>query len=411
VRNEHARARAADASWQHWWQRLIDRGTVVEGILILDADSLHPWVFRGIEGYAAPAPMPEWAQPHLQCDEFEQLVASEQTAAELACVADLNALDDEFERLVGPAALSPATDPAPGIATATRPTPVPFALASSSSSSSSRRLCATDVGFCELLSPYPAPEPPLEGNTDGLQSQLSDDEEEEEEDRVDFMGAFLEAQDRMATAREQTPRSQWTSSDYSELGVMEAFEEELAEQAAEAAEYARAVAELTAEEEAAAEAAAAEAAEAEAEDAYGDAEAEAFLREQVLHMLLRRAGCPQELRVQLTQGGHPWPRLAGTRWWDMMEAAGFFLQDRDPSSTGGAWHDCGDGLRWVDAWGCASVRREEVDGVLGPACVEFWPWRAARGLEPVEEAAEPRARRSRPRGGGGAGAGADPGAA
>ena len=106
VRNEHARARAADASWQHWWQRLIDRGTVVEGILILDADSLHPWVFRGIEGYAAPAPMPEWAQPHLQCDEFEQLVASEQTAAELACVADLNALDDEFERLVGPGLVS-----------------------------------------------------------------------------------------------------------------------------------------------------------------------------------------------------------------------------------------------------------------------------------------------------------------
>ena len=115
--------------------------------------------------------------------------------------------------------------------------------------------------------------------------------------------------------------------------------------------------------------------------------------------------------MQLTQGGHPWPRLAGTRWWDMMEAAGFFLQGRGPSSMGGAWHDCGDGLRWVDAWGCASVRREEVDGVLGPACVEFWPWRAARGLGPVEEAAEPRARRSRPRGGGGAGAGADPGAA
>ena len=76
------------------WQRLIDRGTVVEGILVLDADSLHPWVFRGIEGYAAPAPMPEWAEPHLQCDEFEQLVASEQTAAELARVADLNALDE-----------------------------------------------------------------------------------------------------------------------------------------------------------------------------------------------------------------------------------------------------------------------------------------------------------------------------
>ena len=71
---------------------------------------------KGVEGYAAPAPMPEWAQPHLQCDEFDQLVASEQTAAELACVADLNALDDEFERLVGPAALSPPTDSAPGIA-------------------------------------------------------------------------------------------------------------------------------------------------------------------------------------------------------------------------------------------------------------------------------------------------------
>ena len=134
------------------------------------------------------------------------------------------------------------------------------------------------MGFCELLSPYPAPEPPLKGNTDGLQSQLSDDDDEEEEDRVDFMGAFLEAQDRMATAREQTPRSQWTSSDYSELGVMEAFEEELAEQAAEAAEYARAVAELTAEEEAAAEAAegavevAAEAAsEAEAAEAAAEA--------------------------------------------------------------------------------------------------------------------------------------------
>ena len=36
----------------------MDRGTVVEGILILDADTRHPWVFHGIEGYAAPAPMP-----------------------------------------------------------------------------------------------------------------------------------------------------------------------------------------------------------------------------------------------------------------------------------------------------------------------------------------------------------------
>ena len=32
---------------------------------ILDADTRHPWVFHGIEGYAAPAPMPEWAEPHL----------------------------------------------------------------------------------------------------------------------------------------------------------------------------------------------------------------------------------------------------------------------------------------------------------------------------------------------------------
>ena len=54
----------------------MDRGTVVEGILILDADTRHPWVFHGIEGYAAPAPMPEWAEPHLmeQHDEFEQLM-------------------------------------------------------------------------------------------------------------------------------------------------------------------------------------------------------------------------------------------------------------------------------------------------------------------------------------------------
>ena len=40
VRDEHARARAADASWEQWWRRLMDRGTVVEGILILDADTL-----------------------------------------------------------------------------------------------------------------------------------------------------------------------------------------------------------------------------------------------------------------------------------------------------------------------------------------------------------------------------------
>ena len=79
---------------------------------IYDADTLHPWVFRGIEGYAAPAPMPEWAEPHLmeQHDEFEQLVGD---AAETGDVGD-----DEFERLVGPAAApSPVTGVARGSST------------------------------------------------------------------------------------------------------------------------------------------------------------------------------------------------------------------------------------------------------------------------------------------------------
>ena len=110
--------------------------------------------------------------------------------------------------------------------------------------------------------------------------------------------------------------------------------------------------------------------------------------------ILRRVGCPRELRVQLAQGGAPWLRLAGSRWWDRVVAAGFFLEDSDPGLSGGSWHDVGDGLRWVDPWGCASALRDEVDGVLGPARVEFWPWRGAHGLEPVAEEAEPRRRAS-----------------
>ena len=86
-------------------------------------------------------------------------------------------------------------------------------------------------------------------------------------------------------------------------------------------------------------------------------EAEAFLRQRVLDMLLRRAGCPQERREQLTQGGEPWTQLARSEWWDRVSAAGFFLHDRDPSMSGGSWHDVGDGLSWVDAWGCASAHR------------------------------------------------------
>ena len=35
----------------------------------------------------------------------------------------------------------------------------------------------------------------------------------------------------------------------------------------------------------------------------------------VLDETLRRVGCPRELRVQLAQGGAPWLRLAGSRWW------------------------------------------------------------------------------------------------
>ena len=345
VRDEHARARAADASWEQWWRRLMDRGTVVEGILILDADTLHPWVFRGIEGYAAPAPMPEWAEPHLveQHDEFEQLVGD---AAEAGDVGD-----DEFERLVGPtAAPSPATGVARGSSTAVPPTPLPFSLSSptstSTTSSSSRRLCTTDVGSCELLSLLPAPEPAFDltslpgdgfdGNTDGLESRPSDGEEQ------DWMQAFEAAEDMAARAREQTSRSRWTSRDYSDLGVSWALEEERAEQAAEAAEYARRVVEMAEEEEGEGE---------EEDEAYGDPEAEALLRECVLDEILRRVGCPRELRVQLAQGGAPWLRLAGSRWWDRVVAAGFFLEDRDPGLSGGSWHDVGDGLRWVSTLG------------------------------------------------------------
>ena len=200
------------------------------------------------------------------------------------------------------------------------------------------------------------------------------------------MEAFEAAEDMAARAREQTSRSCWTSSDYSDLGVSWALEEERAEQAAEAAEYARRVAEMAGEDEGEG--------DEEEDEAYGDPEAEALLRECVLDEILRRVGCPRELRVQLAQGGAPWLRLAGSRWWDRVVAAGFFLEDRDPGLSGGSWHDVGDGLRWVDPWGCASALRDEVDGVLGPARVEFWPWRGAHGLEPVAEEAEPRRRAS-----------------
>ena len=165
----------------------------------------------------------------------------------------------------------------------------------------------------------------------------------------------------------------------------------------EAAEYARRVAEMVEEDEE----------DAEDEEDEED-EAEAFLRQRVLDMLLRRAGCPQERREQLTQGGEPWTQLARSEWWDRVSAAGFFLHDRDPSMSGGSWHDVGDGLSWVDAWGCASAHREEVNGELGRFRFEFWSWRTARGLEPVAEEAEPRRRasagaraRARPRPGGG----------
>ena len=47
--NTHGRVRRMQAG-STGGARLMDRGTVVEGILILDADTLHPWVFRGIEG-------------------------------------------------------------------------------------------------------------------------------------------------------------------------------------------------------------------------------------------------------------------------------------------------------------------------------------------------------------------------
>ena len=199
------------------------------------------------------------------------------------------------------------------------------------------------------------------------------------------MQAFEAAEDMAARAREQTSRSRWTSRDYSDLGVSWALEEERAEQAAEAAEYARQVAEMAEEEEGEGE---------EEDEAYGDPEAEALLRECVLDEILRRVGCPRELRVQLAQGGAPWLRLAGSRWWDRVVAAGFFLEDSDPGLSGGSWHDVGDGIRWVDPWGCALALRDEVDGVLGPARVEFWPWRGAHGLEPVAEEAEPRRRAS-----------------
>ena len=51
----------------------------------------------------------------------------------------------------------------------------------------------------------------------------------------------------------------------------------------------------------------------------------------------------------------------------------------------------GDGLCWVDPWGCASVREEEMGGVVRPVWC-FRPWREARGLEVVAEEVGPRAR-------------------
>ena len=46
---------------------------------------------------------------------------------------------------------------------------------------------------------------------------------------MDWMGAFGAAMDRAAMARAQTTRSQWTMHDYSDLGVAEAFREDMAE--------------------------------------------------------------------------------------------------------------------------------------------------------------------------------------
>jgi len=184
------------------------------------------------------------------------------------------------------------------------------------------------------------------------------------------MGAFGAAMDRAAMARAQTTRSQWTMHDYSDLGVAEAFREEMAEQAAEQ--------------------------EAEAATGAGEAEedtgrataSEAFLREQVLGMLLGRAGCPRELRLQFARG--VWPLCLHPRWWDAVAGAGFFETNRDPA-LGGTWEDYGDGLYWVDPWGCASVREEDVGGVVRPVWC-FRPWRTARGLEAVAEEVGPRAR-------------------
>ena len=90
----------------------------------------------------------------------------------------------------------------------------------------------------------------------------------------------------------------------------------------------------------------------------------------------RQQRAPLEIHAEFVSGGGEL-FIAGSRWWDRGVAAGFFLEDRDPGLSGGSWHDVADGLRWVDPWGCASALRDEVDGVLGPARVEFWPWRGA----------------------------------
>ena len=219
----------------------------------------------------------------------------------------------------------------------------------------------------------------VEGDAAGLQPRQEDEEGAAEEMAeglgVSWMEAFGAEMDWAARARVQTPRSQWTGRDYSDLGVAEAFAEEMAEQAAEAAAEAEAAQAVT------------EAVEAE-EEVREVAAGEAFLRERVLGMLLGRAGCPRELRLQLARG--VWPLCLHPQWWDVAAGAGFFEMNRDPA-LGGTWEDYGDGLCWVDPWGCASVREEEMGGVIRPVWC-FRPWREARGLEVVAEEVGPRAR-------------------
>ena len=206
------------------------------------------------------------------------------------------------------------------------------------------------------------------------------------------MQAFEAAEDMAARAREQTSRSRWTSRDYSDLGVSWALEEERAEQAAEAAEYARRVVEMAEEEEGEGE---------EEDEAYGDPEAEALLRESASACWTSSSGA----LAARGSSGCSWRRAAlpgcdlrarggGTGWWRPASSSRTATRacraaHGMTSATGSAGS-----RRWVDPWGCASALRDEVDGVLGPARVEFWPWRGAHGLEPVAEEAEPHRRAS-----------------